>query len=87
MQKGSQFCGPFYSYKKWANYLQTALRLKGGTFVSPQDYTQEYNLDGNLYQPADLSPAAITALHACEKDLQNITGQKIILVAYQEPLS
>ena len=36
--------------------------------MSPQDYTQEYNLDGNLYQPADLSPAAITALHAYEKD-------------------
>ena len=54
--------------------------------MKPQDYPQ-HAPDGNLYQPADLSPAAVSALHACEKDLQRITGQRIILIAYQEPLS
>lgn len=43
--------------------------------------------DGNLYQPADLTPAALSAIQTCEAALKEITGRTILLVAYEEPLS
>ncbi len=47
----------------------------------------ESGIDGNLYQIADLTPAAISAIHTCEAALKEITGQSIVLIAYQTPLS
>ena len=43
--------------------------------------------DGSLYQPADLTPAALSAIHTCESALKEITGRTILLVAYEEPIS
>ena len=47
----------------------------------------ESSIDGNLYPVADLTPAAVSAIHTCEAALKEITGQSIILIAYQDPIS
>ena len=43
--------------------------------------------DGNLYQPADLTPAALSAIQTCAAALKESTGRPLLLVAYAEPLS